>query len=121
MNKHNRFNEMICSGNTVLVVLDPRYESVLVPERFSKQETLALHLGLNTRLPITDLMMDEAGFSATLSFAGKLHQCYISWEAVKSMSFEHNNMGYSWDVAGPKQPEKPLKQKGHLRLVVNNG
>ena len=52
----------------ILVHLDPREATVVVPPWFKKQPQLVLQIGLNMPVPIPDLRLDEDGMSCTLSF-----------------------------------------------------
>jgi hypothetical protein len=72
--------------NIVNVLLDPSFPEVDVPEKFKSNKILALQFGRGLANPIKDLLADDNGITATLSFwrtAGvKEYKCYIPWLSV---------------------------------------
>ena len=66
--------------------LDARCPGVVVPAPFSSQAHLVLQYGRNMPIPITDLEVNEAGVSATLSFSRVYHRTYIPWHAVYAVT-----------------------------------
>ncbi len=127
MNRHDRFNSLLSTGRIVEVYLDPRYESVLLPERYTKKAVLLLHIGLNIFAPVHNLDVGPKGIAASLRFDGKYETCFLTWEAIYAMCLEGDRQnGWVWKPFPPeeKQEEKPVvktKPRGHLKLVVNNG
>ncbi len=69
-------------ASSVFVHLDPRREKVVVPPQFRKQPMLVLEIGLNMRVPIPDLEVDDEGIGCTLSFGGRKYWCQMPWHAV---------------------------------------
>ena len=66
--------------------LDARCAGVVVPAPFSSQAHLVLQYGRNMPIPITDLEVNEAGVSATLSFSRVSHRTYVPWHAVYAVT-----------------------------------
>jgi stringent starvation protein B len=66
--------------------LDARSSGVVVPAPFSSQAHLVLQYGRNMPIPITDLEVNEAGVSATLSFSRVSHRTYVPWHAVYAVT-----------------------------------
>jgi hypothetical protein len=129
--KRRTLNEMLTTGRNVYIHLDPRGSDVLVPERFTKQDTLVLEIGLNMKIAMPDLNWDDRGIGGSLSFNRKPFFCFIPWSALKAAIHPGDAMGYNWSnlttqaaeghtISRPKDPPA-IKTRGHLRLVVDNG
>ncbi len=77
--KYQVFSEMIDLG-MVMVTLDTRGESVVVPPKF--QGFSELRLNFSYDFHIDDFDFDERGVRASLSFQGVRHFCDVPWTAV---------------------------------------
>lgn len=65
------------------VHLDPRRPGVVVPERFTHQPALVLAYGRSgLRVPIVDLVVDDDGIRATLSFSNTPFACTVPWSSI---------------------------------------
>lgn len=78
--KRNIFEALLTAS--VLVHLDPRRSGVVVPAQYTKQPVLVLHVGMNLARRIDDLLVDEQGFSCTLSFVQQPFYCTVPWFSV---------------------------------------
>jgi hypothetical protein len=67
---------------SVFIHLDPRVEEVCVPPWLKSQPQLVLQVGLEMALPIRDLLVDESGVQATLSFNRTPFLCVVPWASV---------------------------------------
>lgn len=74
--------QYILSRGYLYLHLDPRKMNVVVPAWFKHQADLCLEIGTNMPIPIPDLVVDEVGIHATLSFARSPFVCFIPWTAV---------------------------------------
>lgn len=77
---------------SVFVHLDPRRESVIVPDWLSHKPQLVLQLGRNFAIPIPDLEIDDFGVSCTLSFNRTPFHCTLPWSAVYALVAENGEV-----------------------------
>lgn len=101
------------------ILLDATRADVSVPESL-KQSELVLRIGRDPRvMGMPDLVVDEAGFRATISLRGVRHYVVVPWEACSRCWVGEPFSGPVIVWPQPKQeeppPEKP-KSPG-LRLV----
>lgn len=90
---------LLSQAPSVFVHLDPRRDKVVVPPQFRKQPMLVLEIGLNMRVPIPDLEIDEESIGCTLSFGGRPYWCRMPWEAVFALvTSERRGMIWPPDV-----------------------
>lgn len=109
----------LLESSGIFVHLDPRHRDVVVPAQFKTQQELVLQFGLNMRIPIKDLEVEEDGISGTLSFSRRPFWCKIPWIAVYAIVSDTDRRGFSWGAApGPvgAAPTPPPK-RSHLRAV----
>lgn len=65
------------------VHLDPRRPGVVVPTQLGHQPSLTIAVACSgLRIPIPDLVVDDEGIRATLSFSNQPFACVIPWSAV---------------------------------------
>ncbi len=90
---------LLTQASSVFVHLDPRRDRVVVPPHFRKQPMLVLEIGLNMRVPIPDLEIDEEAIGCTLSFGGRSYWCRMPWDAVFALvTSEQRGMVWPPDV-----------------------
>ncbi len=77
---------------SVFVHLDPRRESVVVPDWLSHKPQLVLQLGRNFAIPIPDLEIDDFGVTCTLSFNRTPFHCTLPWSAVYALVAENGEV-----------------------------
>lgn len=99
--KAEALTELLQHHRSVFVHLDARAEGVIVPPPFKKEPDLALELGLNLPVPVTDLKIDEDEWSATLSFDRSFF-CVVPWEAVYLIVAD-TGYGCAWDQDVPQE------------------
>ncbi len=84
----------------VYVQLDPRREGVELPEFLRQAPRLVLQYGYNMPVPIHDLVIDEQGIKATLSFRRVSHSTLVPWSAVFAIT-DGDQRGYLWEADLP--------------------
>ncbi len=78
-----RIAEQLLERGLMHVHIDPRRPGVVVPERFTHQPSLILAYGRSgLRVPIDDLVIDDDGIRATLSFSNTPFACTVPWSSV---------------------------------------
>ncbi len=117
----------------VFVILDPRRDGVDLPRHLRTEPQLVLQYGYNMPMPIADLVIDDDGIKATLSFQRTPHATVIPWSAVYAMH-DGDKRGMVWEEDAPTDmdaapapapeppppsPAKPGKKPrpSHLKLV----
>ncbi len=100
-NKEDVARALLLKGS-VFVHLDPRIESVLVPEWLKRQPQLVLQVGLDMPVPIPDLRVDDFGVFGTLSFNRTAFTCAVPWEAVFAVVGD-DGRGMVWPGSMPKE------------------
>jgi hypothetical protein len=100
-NKKDVARSLLLKGS-VFVHLDPRIESVLVPEWLKRQPQLVLQVGLDMQVPIPDLRMDDVGVFGTLSFNRTAFTCVVPWEAVFAVVGD-DGRGMVWPGSMPRE------------------
>jgi stringent starvation protein B len=115
----------------VLLHLDARRPGVKVPAGLADDPALVLRVGYTLSPPIPDLVVDEEGVRATLTFRGVPHGCVVPWSALFAVTNEAGQgLVYDQDVPAEvaarmkgedeadEEPPEPPKPKGrHLKLV----
>ena len=84
----------------VYVQLDPRRQGVNLPEFLRQEPRLVLQYGYNMPVPIPDLVIDDEGIKATLSFRRVSHATLIPWSAVFAIT-DGDHRGFLWDADLP--------------------
>ena len=84
----------------VYVQLDPRRQGVDLPEFLRQEPRLVLQYGYNMPVPIHDLVIDDEGIKATLSFRRVSHATLIPWSAVFAIT-DGDHRGFLWDADLP--------------------
>ena len=116
------------------VHLDARRPGVMLPSRFLGEAHLRLDYGYGFAPPIADLIVDDEGVRATLSFNRQPFATFVPWSAVYLIAdFDGNGAVWQEDIPpdllldastspqGPppdKEPDPPKKPRpSHLKLV----
>ena len=77
-------------------------EFLMTPTWRNEQAVVHLEYGLDMAVPITDLVVTDAGVAATLSFSRVPHTTFVPWAAV---------VGFAVDGARPLAPKPKFKLK----------
>lgn len=114
------------------VHLDARRPGVVLPRRFLGEAHLRLDYGYGLVPPIPDLVIDDSGVQATLSFNRQPFATFIPWSAVYLIAdFDGNGAVWQEDIpsdlmvdseqsAPPEEkpdPPPPKPRPSHLKLV----
>lgn len=100
----------------VYVHIDPRREGVVLPEFLREEPRVVLQYGYNMPVPIYDLIVDERGIGATLSFRRVAQPTFIPWSAVFALT-DGEKHGMVWEEDIPHEllkeaaaPAKPTAE-----------
>lgn len=113
MNEKRKALEDLLEEHWVFVGIDPRTEGLVVPIHLKKKDRLVLQLGHNMPIPMRDFVMNEEGFTVTLSFDRTPFSCWVPWEAVKALlPKDAKEKARTWDdlVAIRDQPRTSSSQ-----------
>ena len=82
--KRGLVQDLLARGKsaTVFVHLDSRRPGVEVPPELRGRAHLVLQIGYGMANPIPDLVLDDNGFTGTLSFHDKPFHCRVPWTSV---------------------------------------
>jgi hypothetical protein len=90
-----------------------------IPDNF-KGSTL-LNIGLNMRVPISDLRVNETGISGTLSFNRRPHFVVLPWDAIQQFMSEEERLlrCAAQDSGGlaPSAASRPNPMLGDKRVL----
>lgn len=88
----------------MMVYLDPKPSTVIVPARFKQDVRLILAVGTSMHIPIPDLKVDANGISGTLSFDRTPFFCRVPWSAVYALTTndEDHPDGEVWPDSVPE-------------------
>jgi len=78
----------------VMLHLDARRDAVSVPSFLGREAHLRLNLSY--RFLLDDLVIDENGVQATLSFRGEPHLCKVPWPALFAVTRSGTDEGWLW-------------------------
>lgn len=78
----------------VILLVCKTIKGVKLPQEILKEfpETIGVNLGLNLPNPIQDLVINDTGISATLSFRGVFSSCFFTWDSVVSIQLLDNSL-----------------------------
>jgi hypothetical protein len=89
---------------------------VVVPAWLRNQPQLVLQIGLDMPTPISDLRVDDAGVTGSLSFNRNLCLCVIPWESVFAIVGE-DGRGMVWPESMPSEIAAEVEREaGRTRL-----
>lgn len=87
----------------ILVHIDARGESVIVPEHFRSQARLVLRFGYRLSPPIVDLDVGEEAIRGTLTFGGQPFTCTVPWQSLYAVIAESSGQGTVWPEDVPDE------------------
>ena len=88
--------------------LDARRPGVALPARFLGEAHLRLDYGYGFSPPIPDLVIDDDGIHATLSFQRQTFQTFIPWSAVYLIAdFDGNGAVWQEDIPRDLMLDEP--------------
>lgn len=118
--KAHLLRELMSRGRLARVYLDPRRDGVVLPATLRGSPYVVLHYGLHLIVPIPDLVVDDRGISATLSFSRTPLATHVPWSAVFAIGEEAEEGDvYLWQVDAPPDLPAPDGQPAHVAEVVS--
>lgn len=111
--------ETLLTKGNVFLHLDPRKEGVVVPDWLKDQLQLVLQIGHDLPIRIPDLVIDDDGVSATLSFNRSPFTCWVPWDSLFAMVGD-NGRGMVWMSDMPAEIAAEIErevQKSRIKEV----
>lgn len=100
----------LLAQGSVFVHLDPRADTVLVPDWYRSEPQLVLQIGFDLPVPIRDLEVDEDGIYGTLSFNRSPFTCHIEWDAVFALAGD-DGRGMVWPDSMPHEITEEIERE----------
>lgn len=91
-------------GLSVFIHLNGKYNKsglLRLPLKLHQNEQVVLQIGKNMSVPIPDLIVDEYGICATLSFNGRPFKIDVPWDAIYGI-VDETGYGKTWQNHMPK-------------------
>jgi stringent starvation protein B len=108
VNKKQALEELLKLGR-VQVAIDMQANGVRVPLKFAGEQHLILNLSWNYH---NDMVIDDWGVTATLSFDGRAFRCELPWDSIiAARSFPEGKLQHQ------TVPKSDVKKTSHLRVV----
>lgn len=79
------FKALILRNDSVFVHMMPKWPGAVVPAKLKTKKQIVLQLGYDMPVPIPDLLFNDNGLSATLTFGGKPFKVSVPWESIYAM------------------------------------
>lgn len=113
MDKKAIAERILKQGGTLSVHFNPQL-GANVPPQFRNERHVRFDYGYNMPHPIPDLELTKDGISATLLFAGRERETFVSWKSVLAMSNDTVTDGGVWGQPSeiPTRPKLQLIQGG---------
>ena len=111
--KPDVIRELLSYADVVSVSLKLQVAGVVLPPHL-KEGIVVLELGYNMRVSIPDLVVDDKGIAATLSFARQPFHCTVPWAAVFAAGIPPHVI-LLW--GGPPPETQPVAMNSPLRVV----
>lgn len=118
----------LLAQGSVFVHLDPRMDTVTVPQSYRSEPQLVLQIGFDMPVPISDLEVDSEGVYGTLSFNRTPFTCQVPWEAVFALAGD-DGRGMVWPDSMPheiteeiereagREPPRVVEERPSLRVL----
>jgi len=100
---------LLAQGN-LFVHLDPRMDTVVVPQWYRSEPQLVLQIGLDMPVPIPDLQVDAEGIYGTLSFNRSPFTCHVQWDAVFALAGD-DGRGMVWPDSMPLEISQEIERE----------
>jgi stringent starvation protein B len=92
----------LLAQGSLFVHLDPRVDTVVVPDWYRSEPQLVLQIGFDMPVPIPDLQVDAEGIYGTLSFNRSPFACHVQWDAVFALAGD-DGRGMVWPDSMPHE------------------
>lgn len=100
----------LLAQGSVFVHLDPRMDTVAVPQWYRSEPQLVLQIGFDMPVPIRDLEVDAEGVYGTLSFNRTPFTCEVPWEAVFALAGD-DGRGMVWPDSMPHEISEEIERE----------
>jgi len=100
----------LLAQGSVFVHLDPRADTVLVPQSYRSEPQLVLQIGFDMPVPIRDLQVDAEGIYGTLSFNRSPFTCEVHWDAVFALAGD-DGRGMVWPDSMPQEISEEIERE----------
>lgn len=102
--------QYLLAQGSLFVHLDPRMDSVVVPQWYRSEPQLVLQIGLDMPVPIPDLQVDAEGIYGTLSFNRSPFTCQVQWDAVFALAGD-DGRGMVWPDSMPQEISQEIERE----------
>ena len=102
--------QYLLAQGSLFVHLDPRIDSVVVPQWYRSEPQLVLQIGLDMPVPIPDLQVDKEGIYGTLSFNRSPFTCQVQWDAVFALAGD-DGRGMVWPDSMPDEISQEIERE----------
>ena len=100
----------LLAQGSVFVHLDPRMDTVAVPQWYRSEPQRVLQIGFDMPVPIRDLEVDAEGVYGTLSFNRTPFTCEVPWEAVFALAGD-DGRGMVWPDSMPHEISEEIERE----------
>ena len=102
--------QYLLAQGSLFVHLDPRMDTVVVPQWYRSEPQLVLQIGFDMPVPIRDLQVDEEGIYGTLSFNRSPFTCQVQWDAVFALAGD-DGRGMVWPDSMPHEISEEIERE----------
>ena len=100
----------LLAQGSLFVHLDPRMDTVVVPQWYRSEPQLVLQIGFDMPVPIKDLEVDSDGIYGTLSFNRSPFTCQVQWDAVFALAGD-DGRGMVWPDSMPQEISEEIERE----------
>lgn len=100
----------LLAQGSLFVHLDPRVDTVRVPDWYRSEPQLVLQIGFDMPVPIRDLEVDADGIYGTLSFNRSPFTCQVQWDAVFALAGD-DGRGMVWPDSMPQEITEEIERE----------
>jgi stringent starvation protein B len=100
----------LLAQGSLFVHLDPRVDTVVVPQWYRTEPQLVLQIGFDMPVPIRDLEVDKDGIYGTLSFNRSPFACTVQWDAVFALAGD-DGRGMVWPESMPEEISQEIERE----------
>jgi stringent starvation protein B len=100
----------LLAQGSLFVHLDPRMDTVVVPDWYRSEPQLVLQIGFDMPVPIPDLQVDSEGIYGTLSFNRSPFICHVQWDAVFALAGD-DGRGMVWPDSMPDEISQEIERE----------
>ena len=102
--------QYLLAQGSLFVHLDPRVDTVVVPQGYRSEPQLVLQIGFDMPVPIPDLQVDSEGIYGTLSFNRSPFTCHVDWDAVFALAGD-DGRGMVWPDSMPDEISQEIERE----------